>query len=225
MPKRKLKIAVAIAFLVSFITTCASAQPATHMPLTKALKDSLRQEIETMVANDQRYRWILMFAETDERKLADLKKLPQNEQSKRIKDVLDHKIRLSARVNDSLGQLQDAIDSANFTEVCGIIYKYGYPKKYVDVAKVSVLLMHANPRWMTSDIFKTLKEEVINGNMPAFEYATIYDRTQLGLKLPELYYVMEHYDAKTGTSAIGKPLDIDATNKAREEIGLKRIKD
>lgn len=210
-------------YILLFATITVSAQHTGHLRLTKALKDSLRNEIETMLANDQRYRRMIMYGETDETKLAAIIKQEANEQFKRMKDVSDNKAGISVHVKDSLWQLQSAIDSANFIKMSGIIYKYGFPKKYVAAYKVSAILLHSSPHFMTMDFFNILKEEVINGNMPGIEYATIYDKTRLNNKLPELYYVIEHFDPKTNTSVIGKPRDIEATNRAREEIGLKKI--
>ena len=142
-----------------------------------------------------------------------------------MKDVMDGKVGISEHIKDSLWHIQAAIDSSNFIKMQGLIYTYGYPKKYIEAYKVSTIFLHASPRWMTMDFFKTLKEEVMNGNMPGLEYAEIYDRQQIDKKLPELYYVGKHFDSKTNTFAIAKPFDIEATNKAREEIGLKKLKD
>ncbi len=214
--------------IISFLVACWVKVPAKgtdHTPLTKALKDSLRNEIEAMLKNDQKYRWMIQFGETDENKLAELRKMSEADQFQRMKAVQDDKVGIAKKAKDSLWQMQAAIDSSNFVKMKGIIYTYGYPKKYMEAYKVSVIFIHARPQWMTADFFRVLKEEVMNGNMPAFEYAAIYDRMQIENKLPELYYVSEHYDAKTGKSAIGKPLNMEATNKAREEIGLKKWKD
>ena len=218
------KILFCIICFISCYSINASAQNAAHTPLTKALKDSLRNKIETMLANDQKYRWMIMFGETDENKLAELRKRNEADQFKRMKDVRDNKVGISQYAKDSLWQLQGALDSANFIAMAGIIYKYGYPKKYIEAYKVSAIFLHASIHLMTPDFFKTLKEEVLNGNMPGMEYATIYDKQQVNNKLPELYYVLEHFDTKTNTSAIGHPKDLEATNKAREEVGLKKLK-
>ena len=177
-----------------------------------------------MLANDQKYRWEIQFGETDESKLAELRKMSEPDQFRRMKDVQDGKVGVSERVKDSLWQIQAVIDSANFIKMKGIIYTYGYPKKYIEAYKVSTIFLHASPHWMTVDFFKALKEEVMNGNMPGLEYAEIYDRQQLDNKLPELYYVGKHFDRKTNTFAIARPRDIAATNQARAEIGLKKLK-
>ena len=224
MSLRGFKMLWRISPILLFTTINTFAQNAKHVLLTKALKDSLKNEVEIMLANDQKYSWMIMFGETDDNKLAELRKTNEADQFKRMKDVRDNKVGISQSAKDSLWQLQGALDSANFIEMAGIMYKYGYPKKYIEAFKVSVIFLHASLHLMTPDFFKKLKEEVLDGNMPAMEYATIYDKQQVNNKLPELYYVLEHFDTKTNTSAIGKPKDLEATNKAREEIGLKKLK-
>ncbi|MFI5195454.1 MAG: hypothetical protein ACHQD8_00055 [Chitinophagales bacterium] len=202
----------------------AYGQNQEHIPLTKHLKDSLRKEVETMLVNDQKYRWMLMFGELDEKKLAEMRKLPEGDQWKRMKQVQDNKVGISEHQKDSLWQLQGAIDSVNFIKMSGIVRRYGFPKKYVEVYKASAIFLHSPVQFLTDDFFKVLMQEVKNNNMPGLEYATIYDKAQLNNKLPELYYVCEHYDPTTKTSHIRQPKDLEATNRAREEIGLKKIK-
>ena len=206
-----------------FLFFTAHAQNTVHTPLNKKIKDSLKREIENMVADDQKYRWMIQFGELDERKIAEMKKQEPKEQYRRMKDVLNNKTGISRQQKDSLWQLQSAIDSVNFLKMSGIIRTYGYPGKYVSAGKVSTIFLHTPIDIINENFLNTLMTEVKMGNMPGMEYALIYDRVQQEHKQPELYYVMEYYDAAGKTPGIRHPADVEKTNKAREEMGLKKI--
>ena len=192
--------------------------------LSKHEKDSLHNEIETMLANDQKYRWMIMYGELDGQKLEAFKKMDEAAKWQRMTDVQKDKIGISKTQKDSLWQLQSQIDSVNFLKLSGIITKYGFPHKYVEEYKATSILLHADPQLMTDNFFRMLIAEVKFGNLSPIGYAGVYDRVQLDRKLPELYYVSNYYDSTTGTSKPKPPLDLDKTNKAREEIGLGKYK-
>ncbi len=203
---------------------CIHAFAQVHPKLSKHEKDSLRNEIETMLANDQKYRWMIMYGELDEQKLADFKKMDEAAKWQRMKDVLKDKVGISKAQKDSLWKFQSQIDSINFLELSAIITKYGFPHKYIEEYKATSMLLHADPQLTTDDFFNMLKGEVKCGNLSPMEYAGVYDRIQLDRKLPELYYVSDYYDTATGKSKPKTPIDLDKTNKAREEIGLEKYK-
>lgn len=207
--------------LIGIYAAClfASATAFGQHKMTKAVKDSIAGRIKLMMEADQQYRWMLMYGETNQQKLAELRALDGPAAMQRIKDVQAGKVGIAAAQKDSLWALQNAIDSANFEEIKGIINKYGYPYKFIADELVSTIIMHSSPR-ITDDFFKLLHKAAADGKMPGKEYALIYDRTMLERKQPELYYVIEHYDAKTRTAAPHKPIDEQATNRARAEIGL-----
>ena len=217
---KNIKIAL-VALLFSSINATAQKMP--HERLTPTIKDSLKQEIQTMLVADQKYRWMIQLGEMEETKLEQLKKLDSRSKMVRMQDVAHNRIGLTSHQKDSLGLLQSVIDSDNFKKISAIIYKFGYPKKYVASYDVPTILQH-NSFLISDGLFKLLLQEVKNKQMPAIEYALLYDKAQLDKKRPELYYVMEYYDADTNTSKPHKPENIDSVNKAREEIGLKKIK-
>lgn len=205
---------------VLFVLCLVAFVPAHSQPrLTRAVKDSIAGAIKTMMAADQRYRWMLMYGETDEQKLKELRALDGPSSMQRMKDVQAGRVGINKEQKDSLWQLQSAIDAANFEAVKAIINKYGYPYKYVDDELVSTIIMH-NSAKLTDEFFELLHKAAVDRKMPGMEYALIYDRTMLERNKPELYYVIEHYDTKTKVSAPRKPVDIETTNKARAEIGL-----
>ncbi len=202
---------------VSLVTAfAASAQQ--HRPLNKARKDSIRHEITRMIADDQRYRWMIMFGELDDTRIAAMRQWDETAQWKRIKDAMKDRVGISRAQKDSLEQLQDRIDSANIVALTGIIRTYGYPKKYVQDGDVALMLLHTPLSLIDSNFFPMLMAEVKNGNMPGIEYAEVFDKIQLVRRQPELYFVMEHKDKPTS------PADLDATNNARKELGLPPLK-
>lgn len=176
-----------------------------------------------MVVNDQKYRWMIQFDELDAHRLDSFRKLDEHAKFKRMSSVAKDKSPATLHTRDSLSSLQYMLDSVNFAKIHNVIYKYGYPKKYVESYKISVILNH-NANFVTDDFLRLLLQEVKNGNMPAGEYANMYDAQQTVWKHPKLYYGAAEYDAATNTFNDEKPNDLNATNKARQELGLKKIK-
>jgi hypothetical protein len=217
-----MKLHLLSAFLL-LLSLAAYAQQPARLPLTKAIKDSLKKEILDRGVEDQKYRWHLMFGELDPQKLAELRSQPADSQNRRMSNVMKGRVGISQAQKDSLWVYQGAIDSANFIRLSGIIKMYGFPKKYIDEWKVTTVLLH-NTTLMSDDFFELLKEEVLAGNLSAKEYAGMHDRVRSDRHLPQLYCVSEQWDSVTKTVKIATPVDIEATNKARKEIGLKKWK-
>ena len=187
-------------------------------------KDSLKHQIELMLADDQKYRWMLEFGELNEQKVDSYKNMSEKEKFNRIRNVQERKVGLSIMQADSIEKLQEAIDTINFYKLSDIIYDYGFPNKYIEQYKATTILMHSPQSLISETFFKMLKEEVISGNLAAIEYARLYDRIQLRKGLSELYFVDEHYNFATQKTELGIPINLVKTNQARKEIGLKIIK-
>ncbi len=200
----------------------STAQNTVLQPLSKAQQDSLKKEVEIMVANDQKYRWMLMYGETDEQKLKELRGMNEHDRSIRMQQARANKAGITQAVKDSLWKLQVHIDSANFNRLSAILYKYGVPHSIMP-GDVSLIFDHS-PDMMIDDLLALLKQEVEDKHFPGIEYAIIYDGLQNYRKLPELYHVTKYYNTTTKTATIKQPGDLEATNKARKEIGLKRLK-
>lgn len=175
-----------------------------------------------MMEDDQHFRWMLTFGELDEGRVEAYKKMDLEKQTERMVLVRKGVSGISAAQRDSLTRLQEQLDSINFEKLSTLILQFGCPAGYFDVRDISVVWMH-NTRRINDAMLAFLLTEVKEDCMPAQEYAMIYDRVQLDKKLPERYFVIEHYDTVTGTYSIGKPADINATNQARREIGLKKL--
>jgi hypothetical protein len=69
-----------------------------------------------------------------------------------------------------------------------------------------------------------LFQEVKHGCMPGIEYAVLYDGIRLRQKLPEKYFVIQHYDTATKQSRLGVITNIAETNRLRKEIGLGKLR-
>jgi len=208
-------IRCSVLVVAAMLCNAATAQNAVRLKPSKSQEDSLRNEIKTMLTDDQKYRWMLMFGELDAQKLAELRKLPDAEQFKRMRDVQRNKVGLTQAQKDSVGALQDALDLASFTKLTGIIRSFGFPNGYVEAYEASTILLHTPPARLTSEYFAMLMDEVKAGNLPAKEYAIVYDRSLVEQNHPPLY----------GEYGTDKPVNIEETNKARAEIGLKKYKD
>ncbi len=210
-------------FALLLFSFASVAQQTGHLPVTKTIKDSLKKELQAMGVEDQRYRWQLMYGELDPQKLAELRSQPTDSQNRRMSNVMKGRVGITRAQKDSLWAYQGAIDSANFIRLSGIIKKYGFPKKYIDEWKVATILLHNSPL-MSDDFFMVLKGEVLAGNLSAMEYAKMHDRVRSDRHLPQLYCVSEQWDTVTKTAKIATPINPEATNKARKEIGLKKWK-
>ena len=202
---------------------CSFAQKQPHIKLAHHLQDSLRTELETMLAKDQQYRWMLMYGELDPQKLEEWKQKDEKAKWQRFRDVQKNKAGITQFQKDSIGKYQDENDSENMVKLTEIITRYGFPT-YIEAYKVTPILLHAPSSQLNGEYLKMLKDEVLLGNMPALEYAVLYDEIQYRLHLPELYYVNATFDETRGKGKIGIPANMDETNRARKEIGLKKFK-
>jgi hypothetical protein len=202
---------------------CSFAQSQPHTRLSHHQQDSLQSELETMLAKDQQYRWMLMYGELNPQKLEEWKHKDEKAKWQRFKDVQKNNAGISQFQKDSIGKYQDENDSGNIVKLTEIITRYGFPT-YIEDYKVTTILLHASSAQVNDDYLKMLKEEVLLGNMSAMEYARLYDEVHYRLHLPELYYVNETFDQATGKGKVAQPVNMDETNKARKEIGLKKFK-
>ncbi|MBC7554012.1 MAG: hypothetical protein H7257_08535 [Taibaiella sp.] len=103
-------VLIALCPLGSFGRTTKQAR------LTNHVKDSLKIEIEQMLADDQKYRWMLEFGEVDSQKINAWKRVDDSAKFTRMKLVMDRKAGIAPAILDSLGDLQSIIDAANFSK-------------------------------------------------------------------------------------------------------------
>ncbi len=173
-----------------------------------------------MMAEDQKYRWMVMLGEIDSAKLAALRMMPEKDKWQRMKDVQMNKTGISKNQKDSLDNLQQHIDTANMRKIIAIINNYGFPT-YIEPWEVTTFFLHL-PELLEDSHLNMVKDLIKKGKVSAEVFAMIYDRRQTGKNLPKLYYVQPHLDKITGKSTYQLPLNLDETNKARAEIGMKK---
>lgn len=193
-----------------------------HYP-SKKQKDSLAQVLDAMIKNDQQYRWMISFGEFDQHKIEELRRMTSDEMLAYMVEARQGKKGMSKKQRDSLVAIQEHIDSVIFLTMLGIIRQFGYPHGYFDAGDVTTILIHSEKR-IDEPMLAYLLQEVKHGCMPGMEYAVLYDGIQLRQKQPEKYYVIQHYDSVTKQSRITTPPNIDATNRFRKEVGLRKLK-
>ncbi len=205
--------------LAAFVVVHTSSAQTSHQPLTEFERDSLKKEVATILTTDQRYRWMILFGEIDEKKVQAYRKLEQNLQVERMMEVQHNHAGISTAAKDSLWTLQQQLDTMNLLKLAGIIAAHGFPGDYIRTEDLSIILMHSPRLPVINDVLSMLLEEVKLQHMPAMEYALLYDKVQLARKLPQLYFAAGQ--AQNGmTSGLANPTDLDATNRARKELGL-----
>jgi hypothetical protein len=70
-----------------------------------------------------------------------------------------------------------------------------------------------------------LRREVDAGRMEPKPYAMIFDRKQHHAGQPQLYGLMQAFDSQTQSVLPPAIVDIEATNKARAEIGMEPLEE
>lgn len=185
--------------------------------LPKNTRDSIKVELAQILEDDQRYRWQLMLGELDSTKLDSLKSLPDEIRWQRINRAISYKVGFGKVVADSLWQLQNNLDSLNKEKFIEIVKLHGYPSyKRTKAVGAGTILIHMVDSADFYKLLPLLSLELKKGNMPAYEYASWYDRCQLNLKRKQLYGA---YDSQYPCVE-----NLEDTNNERKKIGLKRLK-
>ena len=185
----------------------------------------LRKTVDEMVKQDQEIRDVLnnlydTYYKTENR---------NNLRSKRYKAVqprfLEHdSLETEYQFKfDSISNIMSKIDQSNRIKLEEILKKYGYPgKKTVGHYDADLILLHSSFQWIR-DKFPLLKEEVKKGNLRAITLANSYDKFSNIEGLGFLYHTLLLVDESNKLSQT-IPSDLEKTNKARKEIGLKPIR-
>lgn len=185
--------------------------------LNRKTRMLVKQKMDSIKMDDQKYRYQLLLGELDVAKLDSLKKLSHKKFQERIINVGIKKIGFNKQTSDSLWKLQNKLDSINAIKFIEIIAKYGYPSyKRTKSYASSSLSLHLIGNLYFDKLLPIFKKELEIKNMPPNEYARWFDRNNLISKKQQLYGA---YHAKYPCVE-----SIEKTNIERKKIGLKPIK-
>jgi len=185
--------------------------------LTSLQKDSIKQVMDNIGKEDQKYRWQLMLGELDSTKFDSLKKLPDQIKFDRMRKVMKNELGFNKSTKDSIWHLQNEIDSLNNLKFLSVIEKYGYPSfKRTGSTTSSTLILHLVSESNFKNLESLFKTELNKKNLPAVEYAKWFDRCQIVMNKKQLY---GEYDQQYPCVE-----NISNTNTEREKIGLKKLK-
>jgi len=198
-------------FLFIILTLLFFQNPLNAQKLNQHKRDSLKVVLDEMGELDQKYRWQLMYGITKKTEVDSINKLPVEQ----IRIICKENQKNNKAKNDSLGRLQNEIDSINKEPLIAIINEFGFPSpKRIKSWTGDFILLH----FTTEDDFKVfnplLTKELKKGNLKGLIYAEWHDRILHDKGLPQLY------------GAYGKNPkieDLNKTNLARKEIGLKKF--
>ena len=186
-----------------------------------------RAVLDEIIESDQRYRTQISWGTTDAEEIARLDSLPNDEQMAEHVRRNQEGIKLDKELEDALWVKQIEIDRANTKRLMRWIEECGWPSEErlgegtPSMVPVLIHMQMEEAAW----VLPILREEVLNGRMPPRPYASIYDRKQQHEGNPQLYGMMQAFDSKTRTILAPAIHDLDATNKARAEIGMDPIEE
>lgn len=207
-------------------------------PAKKPISDSERILLQDMAAEmcrtDQLYRNVLAKGTTDETMLARIDSVYDKEGIEAgIKYERSLQLELPKAVQDSLWDLQHALDLSNHLKLRGLIEAYGWlPKEILGESQYiqTLILLHPPKDWDVPAYLKAystlLRKEVDCGRMPAMAYASFYDNMKAKiLREAQLFGTNQQFDPKSGTILPPIIRDLEETNSARAEIGLPHLEE
>ena len=181
---------------------------------------------------DQQFRGYLSHGTTDDEKIAQFDKLSETEQMKAV--FAKDKDKLPEETRKLLFQFQRKNDKENLAEFISIVKEFGYPSaKRIGAKKsrVQILLLHPPVEFdeiesHTEKMCKLLLPEVKAGRMEPKTYAAFVDN-QRGkiLRLPQLYGTNKQFNRAAGKILPPIIEDLEASNRARREIGMPELKE
>ncbi|MCH2233379.1 MAG: hypothetical protein MK078_03915 [Crocinitomicaceae bacterium] len=181
--------------------------------MEKNVKDSLAIVVSEMYERDQKYRKFMLWRTTDTLKIDSIQSLSFKKRYK----IITSQTSLPQATMDSLWNLQSINDSLNFEHLVSLLKEYGFlSKKRIGVGYLNTIILHM----MHDDEFCILDtlliQEVEKGNLSPKSYASWYDRYLLITGQAQLYGEYNTY-----TPCV---TSLEETNRAREKIGLKKLK-
>ena len=184
-----------------------------------------RESLEAIMESDQLYRNAISWGTTDPDELAQLNALDDEAHMAEWGRRNAEGISLEPELKKELWEKQIAIDRANTHEFMRLVGQYGWPTDesagagFPSPVPVLIHMQMDDAEW----VLPKLRDEVLAGRMEPGPYAMIYDRKQQHDGKPQLYGKTQAFDAKTRTILAPAIVNIDATNRARAEIGMEPL--
>lgn len=183
----------------------------------------ISKELNEMLIRDQQYRVKISFGTLDQRFIDSIYALPDPEQ---MNFWMDKKQKLPKTIEDSLWQLQNAIDLANINRLQEIVCAYGWPEREKFKLETSALLFLTHcPTEKVEEMKALLYAEVKEGRMEPLAYAMFVDNMHLKHGERQLYGTNQEFNRELKKVMPPSLKDIEASNKARIDIGLEPLKE
>lgn len=184
---------------------------------------AISKELNEMLISDQQYRVKISFGTLEQEYIDSIYALPDAEQ---MDFWMNKKQKLPKTVEDSLWVLQNAIDLANTNRLQEIVCAYGWPAREKFKLETSALsfLFHC-PTEKVEEMKELLYVEVKNGRMKALGYAMFVDNMRLKHGEVQLYGTNEEFNRELKKVLPPSLKNIEASNKARVDIGLEPLKE
>ncbi|MEM6326243.1 MAG: DUF6624 domain-containing protein [Bacteroidota bacterium] len=220
----RLALTLLFALAVALLAPLVSAQP-----LDDATQASLRTEIAEMLHRDQQVRYMKLagtFSPTRADSIgAVLSALPVQEYLA-MSDSLerDTEARLTSAERDSLLSIMQAADRAHIVRLREIVETHGWPDstRIGGSSNPFIFLLHTSPATLES-MLGLLRTEVDAGRMEPRHFAMAVDKSRKIRGERQLYGTGPEFDPATGGIAPPVIDDIEATNRARAEIGMEPL--
>lgn len=219
-------LATALLTLIANAALTAQEAPTPRTP-TKEECVQLHKDLVEMHRLDQLHRTALSWGTTDPKELARLKALDDDAHMEEAKRRWREGVRLPKKQADELMAKQNIIDAANFHKLIGWVRTYGFPdpeRLSIDAPSPIGVLIHADTALYDS-VAKLLRAEAKAGRMNARAFAALSDRKAQHAGGVQLYGMCQRFDPKSNQILPPEIEDIDKTNRARAELGMKPLKD
>jgi len=205
-----------------------------QIQLSEATQQKLITEINSIAELDQKYRSIISLGSMNPeliKKDKELRKTATLEEYMAFAQTVEKD--LSKVQKDSLWKLQHELDFQNYEDFKELIHKYGYPSKErlgTDEDKLFQVLLHPpieiTPRVFLEEMQNLLLPEVKESRMAAESFALFVDNIKAKiLKEPQLYGTNKSFNPATMSMGLPEIKNIEETNQARQDIGLKILKE
>lgn len=185
----------------------------------------LQKTVDSLVQKDQEIRFALNSLESEYHKSEKKHGLRSfRYKSLQKQTIIDDSLSEEYQHKyDSISAKMLEIDQSNREVFEELILTYGYPgKKLVGHYNADKLLLHTNFKWIKR-MFPVLKKEVEKGNLRPITLANAYDKFSKIAGEGFLYHTLLIIDESNKITQT-VPTDLERTNAARKELGLKPIK-